>query len=306
MRKAFLLTAVLVVGCGGSGDDDDDGPDATPGIDATPVNRTDHTYIVHTVGLPATTEDVDATAFEWPNSTYPVNQMGGAITVLLGLATGIDVQGNVNAGFRDRGQWLLYSINSGDLDGRDTGVTIRIAWVVDADGNPDNDFDGTGQVRLADGEQLQIANDTVTLEDGMLEGHGSGEQSVAYPMYLLEPTEPPWNAPGVYAYIRVAIDEDGFSGAFANATTQAQLESDGYPGLAALCTRTLELGTPNADQVAAIFDANDDGEVTVEEITTNDTMASLTSPDLDLDGDEVNDHVSQGVFIEAVKVELVP
>ncbi len=302
MRSTLLLATILVVGCGGG---DNDAPDATPGIDATPVVRTDHTYIVKTVTLPTTMEEVEETRFDWPNTDFPSNKIGETIIVLIGLARGIDVQGNINAGFQDRGVWLMYVINSGDLDSTDTGVTVSTAWVVDADGNPDNDFDGTGQVRLADGEQLTVIHEGASLEGGMLVGHGNVDQSVGYPLYFLELTEPIWDSRGVYAHTRVAIDEDGFSGEVANATTTAELRSDGFPGLAALLTRTLVLGTPNSDQVALIFDDNDDGEVTIAELETSDTLATLTTPDLDLDGDEVNEHLSQGVYVEAVRVELV-
>ena len=46
--------------------------------------------------------------------------------------------------------------------------------------------------------------------------------------------------------------------------------------------------------------------VTVEELVTNATLQSLASPDVDLDGDEIFEHVSAGILVDASRAELLP
>jgi len=79
-----------------------------------------------------------------------------------------------------------------------------------------------------------------------------------------------------------------------------------YPPIAALLTRAIAMGTPMSATIQSLFDANADDIVTAEELIANDTMASLTAADLDLDGDDVTDHISVGVQFEAVRCQLVP
>ena len=83
------------------------------------------------------------------------------------------------------------------------------------------------------------------------------------------------------------------------------LETDVYPGIAEILTRGIREGVPQAATIKVIYDTNDDDVVTVQELIDSDQMASLTSPDVDLDGDGVNEYISQGIAIEGTRIELV-
>lgn len=87
--------------------------------------------------------------------------------------------------------------------------------------------------------------------------------------------------------------------------TPEEFNASVLPLAARLLTRAIEEDQPKKAQIKGMFDDNDDDEITVLELETSNTMASLSSPDCDLDGDSTFDHLSQGILFEAVRAELI-
>ncbi len=248
-----------------------------------------------------------ATSFVFEEGGRPVNKIGGLTSVLLDLLEGIDVQGNADAAFADGSVMHVLVVTSGPLDEDDPAPTVRFGQVlVDVDDPPDpsNNFSGTGQVRLADGQELFVVYEEGSIEGGELVMTGDREMFWGYDLRLDE-LEAPYRTGGRFGHIKLTIDEDGFTGMSGSLITPAELEADVYPGTAKLLTRAIAEDKPMAAAIKGIYDANFDDVITVQELVENDQQASLAQPDVDHDGDGVNDHLSQGVFIEGVRVELV-
>jgi hypothetical protein len=305
MTKFSSLIAIsLFAGVGGCGDGDNTNADAAPSFDARPIDRTDRAYVLRRIRLPTTVEQVEACSFVYPNGDYPVNKMGGLTTVMLDLLAEVPVQDFVDAGMDDGITLNTWIIRSGPVDEDDPAPTALFGHMQDADDDPTNNFDGTGQLRLRDGAVLIDAVVDGSLEGGVFDGTGSPEVGFGYDLQLNDEDELS-NSPGVYARVRLDITEDTIAGPSASVISPAELHAKVYPGIAGLLTRGITDGVSQAATIKAIYDANDDDVVTVQELIDSDQMASLTQPDVDLDGDGINDHVSQGVMVEGVRVEIV-
>lgn len=299
------LVAVVFAGCGGG---DADAADAAPAVDATPIVRTERAYVLAKITLPRTTEEVDAASFDFPGTDFPVNKMGGLTSVLLDLVDPIPVQASVDGALEDGEALHGWLVTSADLDATDPAVSAAFGYFEDVDepADPTNNLSGSGQLRLAAGTQrIEVIRDG-SLSGGELTGQGTEDPASRFSYWIkMHPEEPARGVPGVFGSVRLTITEDGFSGASASVITQDELHADIYPGIASLMTYAIAQDVPRAAEIKGIFDANGDSEVTVQELIENDTMASLARPDVDLDGDGVNDHISQGVLVEAVRFELV-
>jgi hypothetical protein len=302
--KLILVSVALSALAGACGDGGSDAADAAPELDARPIERTRRAYVLTRTLLPTNQDEVADASFDYPGTDFPVNKMGGLTTVLLDLVPELDVQGNVDGGIQSGEVLGLWVIESGPLDEDDPAPTAYFAQAVDADADPTNTLTGTGQVRLAPGEQLVPIITDATLSGGMLVGHGDADTQYSFRLKLLPDTDP-YDTWGYYGHLRVAITEAGFTGQASSAATPEDLHTYVYPGIADVLTRAIEQDVARATEIRGIFDDNSDDTVTVQELIDNDTMASLTQPDVDLDEDGVNDHVSQGSTIEAVAVELV-
>jgi hypothetical protein len=304
MRNSLLCIALLACGCGDGGEEV---ADAAPSYDARQIVRTERAYILTKITLPTTVEEVEASSHMFPGTEFPVNKMGGLTSVMLDLVKPIDPVATTQGALDDGTVLHAWIIDSGPLDETDPGATADFAILEDVDdpADPSNNFSGTAQLRIAAGEQRVDAITAAELTGGELEGHGDADSDSWGYAIKMHPLEPPLVIPGVYARIRVTIDESGFTGATASAMTTEQLHTVTYPAIAELLTYAVEQGVPRAAEITGIFDSNTDGVITTQELIENDTMASLSSPDVDLDGDGVNDHISQGVLIEAVPFELV-
>ncbi|HUH01222.1 MAG TPA: hypothetical protein VML75_04455 [Kofleriaceae bacterium] len=304
MQRIALLIGVVshLVACGGGGNTD---PDARPRADAT--MQIERAYVVKRIVLASTVEQVEASQFVFPGSGVPVNKVGALVQVMLGLLEGIPVQADLDANILAGLARQVAVIRSAPLDGFDDQVTGYLVNATDVDdpADPTNDFNGAGQFRLAAGVATDPHWTTGSIDGGELVAHGNAESSITIEIPLFA-EDPAAGVPGVYAQTRGTITEEGFVGAAASAITRAELEATVYPVTARLLTMGLQLPVARAEDISNLFDTNKDGMVTVEELIANPTMATLTSEDMDLDGDTVNDHISQGILIETVRVELVP
>jgi len=306
MKISLLCTAFLVA-CAGCGDGGSDSADAAPAFDARPIDRTERAYILSRIVLPTTGEEVDASSFLYPGTDYPVNKMGGLTSVMLDLVQPISVQAQIDLSITDGEVLHGWILDTGPLDEDDPAPTADFVRLEDTDDpiDPSNNLGGTAQLRIAAGEQRVHAITVASMTGGTFEGHGDDETSWGYSLKI-HPNEPAPTIYGVHANLRaIDLTDDGFTGASSSATTLEGLYADTYPSIGRLLTYAIEQDVPRATDIRGIFDKDGDGVVTTQELIDNDTMASLSQPDIDLDGDGVNDHISQGVLIEAVRFELV-
>lgn len=304
-RQIITIGAALscaLLGCDGGSDAT---PDARPLADA--AMQSDRAYVVKRIVLASTADEVEASKFEFPGSGIPVNKVGSLVQVMLGFLEGLPVQADLDANMLAGLARQVAVIRSAPLGGFDDQVTGYLVNVVDVDepADPANDFDGAGQFRLAAGVSTEAHWTSGSVDNGMLVAHGDADTTITIEIPLFSDGAAA-GVPGVYAQTRGTLTEDGYTGVAASAITRAQLEATVYPVTARLLTAGLQLPVAKAQDISNLFDTNMDGEVTVEELIASPTMATLTSEDMDLDGDGTNDHISQGILIETVRAELVP
>lgn len=291
MRRFLLLFALCGLGCGG--DDAGGGPDAgTPDAD----QRMRHSYQVTRLVLPADLAQLSQTRFEFPGTQgMPVNRLGSVLQVMLDLLEGMDVQAqidaNIMAGLAPQG-FVLFA--DGDIAG--TVTEAAGSWVAFA-------IDTDGRVRLAEGESLRQTWVDVSITAGELTGVGTAqaEATIRVPVQQGDPVL----VPGVYQQIRGSIDAERFSGAISGAITEEDMHASITPVAANLLDLAVQMNLPKAQQILELLDTNADGRIAVDELIASPLLATLTEPDVDVDGDEITDHISLGVLLEASRVELV-
>jgi hypothetical protein len=297
-----MVTMVGLAGCG------DDGGDANPDarrFDALDIQRSDRAYVVKRFVLPATMEDVDAGKFTFPGSNeIPVNKLGAITQVLIDLLEGLPVQQGIDDNFAAGQALQVIVINSGDPTGYDDGVTGQFALAEDTDGDASNNFSGTAELRIAAGEALDTKWVMGTLDAGELRATGTGMIDVTIQIPIFD-GEAPLEVPGMYGQLRSTMTEDSLNGHAASAILPQEIYDHVYPVSARLLTQAIQMELPRADDIRGLFDANNDDEVTVQELIDNPTLASLTLPDVDTDGDGEPDRISQSIRAEAVRVTLV-
>jgi hypothetical protein len=302
-RAALAFVVVFLSGaCGGGGDS---APDARPRADA--AMQTERAYVISRITLPTTTAQVQEAQFEFPGSGIPVNKVGALVQVMLGLLEGLPVQADLDANLLAGPSRQVVVVRSTELTGFDDQVSAYIVHTTDVDdpANPSNDFGGSGQFRMVPGASTGPHWVTGAVDNGAYSAQGDADTTLSIDVPLFADAAPA-AFPGVFAQTRGTLTEDGFVGVSASAVTRADLEGSLYPVTARLLTAGLQLPVARAQEITNLFDTNTDGEVTVAELIANPTMSSLTSEDMDLDGDQINDHISQAIHLEMVRAELVP
>ncbi len=290
-----IFALVLGVGCGGG----DSSPDARPSFDAP--NRSDFYFIVDKIVFPSTDEQVNASKFEFPGSGIPVNKLGALLKVMLDMLEGIPVQAEMEANILNGEGLQMNVFHLVSLTGNDEGGTAQYARVEDVDDPPDpsNNWDGEGTFRVLAGTEIIDAYKTASLVDGQFLGIGDDETDVP----MLQPVvagEEPYMSHGVHMMLRGTLDENGFDGAIGSAATPEEFIANVTPSGSRMMTRAIAEGTAGAQDIKNLFDENDDDVITEEELATSPTFATLSQPDIDLDGDGTYDHVSQALLVHMV------
>jgi hypothetical protein len=294
------VVALLACGCGGGGGG---AVDARGSYDA--ANRTDRVYVIKQVTLPATQEDVNASKFEMPGSGFPVNKLGALLQVMMDMLEGVPVQADLDANYLAGEALQVMIVRSGGLTGVDDGVTGYYAEVDDADdpANAANNWAGEGEFTQR-GDTHKMIWTTGVIDNGELVA--SGDASILFTFLLPMFTgETPTGSEGCFPVVRATITEDSLIGAAGNAVTPEEFEASVLPLAARLLTQAIVEDKPKKSQIKAMFDENDDDEVTALELAESDLMATLGMPDVDIDGDDILDHLSQGILFEAVRADLL-
>lgn len=300
MRTGFgsFVVIAFVLGCGGGGDST---PDARGSYDA--ANRIDRYYVAIEVGLPRTPEQVNATKYEFPGSGIPVNKLGAMFQVMLDMMDPLPIQDELDANMLNGEALQVGMFRTVGLGATDHGATAMYVHVVDADDpvDPSNNWAGDGTFRLDAGQTLDETY-TANLEGGEILAVGTSERigTMTLPFFA---GEEPVMSHGVHSVLSGTLTEDEFDGFIASAATPQQFIDNVVPSGARLLTRAIEANVPKKEDIKNFFDKDDNDVITEAELAESATFATLSQPDVDLDGDSIYDHVSQAVLLRMVRCQ---
>ncbi len=280
-------------------------PDAAPAVDPA---GTHHQYVANMIDIPTTGVEADALGLDIDGDPMmrPDNALGKLIAVLLSFGGG-DPQVVVDGLVADGVILHLMDLQTTSLDDA-TGVGFAIFIGDDGDVPPDptDNFSGTETFVVQPGTPIDglLTGDIVA---GVLHA-GPG---VAYVQITIIDVSPPFIIKLVGARIEADVTATGMAGLLGGAVTSEDVDSVILPEVHAVISDVIAsdcfAGTcaPGSDGelLLNLFDADDDGMVSLDELRDNDLIRSLVAPDLDLfdaDGDfnprvdGVNDSLSFG------------
>ncbi len=215
------------------------------------------------------------------------NSAGSVVGSL--AAIGLDLGGASATAFESGQLVTLHSVRADALV--DDG---SVSWHVlsGARSSPPR-FDGTDQFRVtgSDGELVgAIIGGRADLRWGVV--------GLAVPFF---PDQPPLVMPIAEARIAADLDDDGCAGRIGGVIVTADIETT-LLRLAAQAIVHIERNPTHEFAIAAhsIFDTNNDGRITVDEIAGSSIARSLLQPDVDLDHDNLRDGLSFGLGFDCV------
>lgn len=327
MGKIAPVIAVLLVAasgaCGGSEEI------MQPDVDTDGVHTT---YVVSTVDVPTTASEAIALGLDvdGDSNAQPDNALG---TILSTLATqgDVDLQETITESVDSGALLLLASMQSTSLLNA-SGAGLYFFEGANPSVTPCADMMDTDCRRHLQGDASFDLSAGATLDEvvvGMiLAGRFTGGPgNVTVTLTLIEGGAPlPLELIGARARIEQVSETGLVSGVLGGAITEAELDATVLPGIKDLIDVTLARDCPSAtppcctenttgEVLVSLFDTDDSCSVTVEEIRTNDLIANLLAPDLDLlDGDGrfvpnddgEPDSLSVGIGFEAVPATFVP
>ncbi len=306
MLRAFALTASLILAATGCADD-------APAEDpcASPVPEGVHyQYVVSHLDMPTDAESSRALAQDLDGDPQgrPDNAMGQILSAVQG-SFGYDFDAEANGLIADGSIIPLLDLQATDLVTA-THVGLEVLHGVDLDGDPSNN--GSGQetfgIDATRGSGLLVG----CIADGQVEaGHGAVPVAFTFPglgeafVVRLEG-----------ARIVAQVDADGLSGLIGGGMSQQTIDDDFVPALQRgfdnIVVRDCPTGSGSctSDFAAGLLDLFDtspkDGRITVDELRNSSLIATLLAPDIDLDHDGENDHLSVGLGFTAVPATIQP
>lgn len=210
-----------------------------------------------------------------------------------GLATPLPFGEIVTRLFGANVDYLLFELAADGFE--DSRVArLRVLSGTDADGDADNNFDGTGKFRISGDASQQSVLDGA-MRDGQLVVKGQ----------LLLPMTSGRGMPLGVSNARVEVDrveEDGLELGEINGALSAEVMQN------TLIPAILDVfnGGGVARENIVELDTDGDGTISARELQANDTMAEVLALDLDLDGDGTPDAFSIGVGFEAARCTILP
>jgi hypothetical protein len=325
---ALLFSTVAAVGCGGD-DDDDGGDNNNPNVDAgTPAECEPTGAFQHYVNNKVTIMETKNGAFDLDGNNRADNQLGGIIGLL--KTQGLNIQMTVDEAIAEGSLIMLHSVQAESLT-----TAASASWEVYL-GEPITEpkYDGTDQATVKTDTPAD-ARLCGSIAGGTFEG-GPGDVSVQLALGEGDPLTVALKG----VRIKGKLTEAGCSeGVLGGGVTNDELNNQVFPAIAELlnnttnddhpegatepaacaeagdtCPNTHRGETTQCDaardlclqastiQVLNILDKDNDGQVTDEEIKTNDIIAQALNLDVDLVGnDGVEDSLSVALQFTCVK-----
>ena len=345
----FVLAALLgvaLVACGDGGDDDDDDDDDDDVVDP---NGEHYNSVFTTLALPTTPtlQNEYAMNIDGDPQDRGDNALGGVLATL--ALQDVDLQTPIDENIASGDIILLADVQATSLT-QAAGVGLQIL----RGENPDPAACGTASgacvegacatageicvddmctpcsLHLEGGATFDIAPDSPAdsvMAGNIIGGAFTGGPGTVQIQLSLDATAPPitLNLKGARSEVTVAADGT-VSGKLGGAITKEDIDTQVVPGVANLamnaiandCDPEMEPCCPEGStggQFAMLFDADDNCEITLEEVQTNTIVTSVLQPDLDLfdaDGnfnprvDDGKDSLSLGVGYTTVTASFTP
>ncbi|MEZ4403745.1 MAG: hypothetical protein R3B06_27220 [Kofleriaceae bacterium] len=315
-RSAVLFLGSVVtmglVACGGD--------DGTTGDDTTiDPNGTNHTYVASKIQLPASNTEATALGLDIDNDGTNDNQLGSLLVSLRSLAPSLDLQGSLDTAV-DQGEVILMSNVKATSLASASGVGM---WVYVGDMpmpaacTDANDMvcrhhlDGMGMFSIKAGSQTDAKLAGIINAGTFTGGPGTVNLQLS-----LSAGSMPLDLPLQKAKAEVKVTETGFTSGskLGGAISQTDIEGKIHPAIQAIVADLVDRDCPaprdpnmncscmsgsTGASVLGFLDADHNCDVTVAEVTA--TLNGLLTDDIDLNGDGVNDAVSLGIGLQAVK-----
>jgi hypothetical protein len=275
MRFLVLLTIGLF-GCADNGEDDD-----VIAVDPTGVH---HQYVIDSITLPSTVSEAIDFGLDLDGDAEgrPDNALGQIFSALSGAGI-VDANEKTTEALATGKMLHLIDVQTTSMTDA-MGVGALVFLGDDLDDNPDDNFTGSEQI------DVRLAGATRTMV-GMI---GSGELIAGpgqMPAELVLPGVPePFAVQLEGARIYVSITGDRLQGTLAGAIREEDIDTAILPvileGVAVSierdCVGTVCEDNTNGDVFLELFDGNQDGDVTLEELRSSSLINALFRPDVDL------------------------
>lgn len=308
----IAATVVSVLACDGGGDSrpGDAAPraDAARPADAAPPDaalydaalREGLWYVMDAIRVPESADQAVGVALDIDRDGRPDNALGGLLAALHSTA---DLAiASVQTELVESGRILqLVGIDAASLDDAD-GVPVVVSRGSDLDGDAADNFSGAEPFALdpLDGADGQLVG---MIAAGRLRA-GPGTIPIQLAMFGVTPEVIALR--GVGGRLRTAASVDGLTlGRLCGALSDEEVDGTLLPAMAAAVDSLVRRDCPGGactpdtqgEQLAALFDDNEDGTVPEEEFRDNSLIAStIGNPDLDLfDADGVFDPNVDGI-----------
>lgn len=288
MRALALPVAVLPALTGACYMDDHDLEEPGPPVVSSGVY---HHYVQSSWTLPTSSEEARSFGFDFDKDGRIDNQAGGVIAALSGI--GLDVQTASDVAITDGDVVILHTVRADALVS-DPSVSWRV--LSGAPSTPPR-WDGTDVFRVSG-------------EDGSFVGPIVGENArmdwgvVNLPLPFF-PDQSPVILPLAHARIAADISESSCDGRIGG----VMLAADIQPTLERFVRQAITHIERNPDNEFArlardVFDNNDDGVITVEEMAGSSIAQSLFRADVNLDGRNGPDGLSFGLAFSCVDAQF--
>jgi hypothetical protein len=292
--KTAVIASLVLAACGG-------GTDAGPEPVTTGAY---HHYVTSGVRVPVTPELQNQLAIDLDGDTQhrPDNRLAGVLIALAGNSD-VDLQARADAALADGSMVMLHSVRADDL-GEDGSVAWQVYRGVTPPAPPA--FDGSDAFELAASETAPVIGWTA---DGGFDAtrDGAGRFTV---QLAVSDVDPPIALDLIGARVEGQVGASGCTGVLGGAVTQHDVDTVLLPTVVGLMNAAIERdpGCPlacapgtSAALIISVFDADQDGVITEQELRDNAIIQSLLEPDVDLVGDDdVRESLSFGMGFECV------
>lgn len=260
----------------------------------------EHGYATDTMRLPTTSSKAAGLSRDLDGDGSRDNRLGQFYAEL--HAHGLDMADFQNAAIQAGDIVMLHALRASSF-----ASTQNATWQV-LYGAPtaDPDFSGSGQFTVGGADSLRLP--------AQIKDHRVRTDPGKIPVRLQ--AEGPLTLQVLKARVLATCTRASCSGGRINgAVSRAQVNNKLVPELATLFTRWVErdctmgasgcMSGSQGQAIVALFDEDEDGTITEDEISTNPTFGPFLKPDLDLAEPKGKDAVSFGFGFTAVRAQLV-
>lgn len=273
--------------------------------EAKPPKAVKHGYVVNRLILPTSSGQATQVAFDVDGDGDVDNRVGQLFSLL--ASQGVDVQSGADQAVDSGALVTLLSIQATSLkDAKGAKLRLFKGLSVAAP-----DLNGGGKFKVDKAAPKSVLKATITKK---VVATKPGTVRLTLPS--LFPGLPVVRFDLRHAQVAAKCTAERCSkGRIGGGISSAQIDAAVVPAIGAIaraaiaadCTGTTEDTCTEGSAgrtMMGIFDANDDGLVTDQEVRTNGLVQAMLAPDLDLDGDGTKDALSFGIGFSAANASI--